>query len=196
MSAMAEHEQWQVALAWSVTVLWYICWPIGIILYYLVFVAIFLAKLLYRPVGFLLQPIVYLGRFTAACIAAPFQLLARLETLYIYLGIAALVGLGIGFGVSYVYGSLARLLRFDREPEKPSRKPTRTAKHYRETKRKVKVAAETPRISSPPLSSPEIVTAGTISPPLYVSASDGIRKARRTRGLLNQIIREEADSDF
>lgn len=56
-------------------------------------------------------------------------------------------------------------------------------------KRKQKVKAEAPLISS-----------GTLSPngvsPGYLSLSDGTRKAPRSRGLLGQTIMEEMDSDY
>ena len=59
--------------------LWYICWPIGVSLYYVAVTIFSLLKLLYRPLGFLLQPLVYLGRFILACLAAPFHFLVRFE---------------------------------------------------------------------------------------------------------------------
>ena len=68
-----------IYLAWLVTVLWWICYPVGIIVYYVAIVVLTLLKLLYRPLAFVLQPVVYFGRFVLACLAFPFMLLAKLE---------------------------------------------------------------------------------------------------------------------
>lgn len=64
-----------IYLASTITILWYICWP----LYYIATGVLYILKLLYWPVDFLLQPFVYLGRFLFACCLAPFQLLVKLE---------------------------------------------------------------------------------------------------------------------
>ena len=66
-------------LANTLKVLGYIAWPIAITLYYITSGVAFVLKLLYWPLGFLLQPLVFLGRFILACFLAPFQLLVRLE---------------------------------------------------------------------------------------------------------------------
>ncbi|KAK5121995.1 hypothetical protein LTR85_004567 [Meristemomyces frigidus] len=182
---MAEHKRAEVYLANTLTVLWYICWPIVIILYYLAVAVLFIIKLLYRPVGFLLQPLVYFGRFLLACSIAPFQLLAKFETLYIYLGIAAIVGLVVGLVVSYAYGSISSLLRVDSEPNPPS---VLTAKEYRAVKNTERAKLEAPVMSSGPLSP------GGVSPS-YTSVSDSTRGGRRNKGLLNQTIME-VDSDY
>ena len=79
MAEQLQQKQAKVLLANSLTVLWYICWPIAILIYYIAVAVLFVLKLLYRPVGFLLQPVVYLGHFILACLIAPFQLLAKLE---------------------------------------------------------------------------------------------------------------------
>ncbi|KAK4543153.1 hypothetical protein LTR36_005931 [Oleoguttula mirabilis] len=180
-----QHKRAEVYLANALTILWYICWPVGMLLYYLAVAVLFVLKLLYRPAGFLLQPFVYLGRFIVACLIAPFQLLVRFETLYIYLGVAAIAGLTVGLAVSYAYGSLSSLLRLGSEPESA---PGRTAKEYRVAKRTEKAKLEAP-----------LMTAGAHSPaavsPSHMSMSDSARKARRSKGLLNQTIME-VDSDY
>lgn len=76
-------SQANVYLANTLTVLWYICWPIGILVYYVAIAVLSILKLLYRPVRFLLQPFVYLGRFVLACMIAPFQLLVKFEVSWI-----------------------------------------------------------------------------------------------------------------
>ena len=63
----------------TLSILWYICWPVGVLLYYLAIAVLTMIKLLYQPVGFLLQPLVYVGRFLLACLIAPFRLLVKFE---------------------------------------------------------------------------------------------------------------------
>jgi hypothetical protein len=64
-------------------VIYWIVYPIGIALYhlvyYLAFAGLFIFKLLYRPLEFILLPLVYLVQFLFACLLAPFQFLARFE---------------------------------------------------------------------------------------------------------------------
>lgn len=67
------------ALAWAWTISWWICYPIGVVLWYLMVVVLFVLNLLYRPVAFLLQPVIYLARFALSCLVFPFTLAARLE---------------------------------------------------------------------------------------------------------------------
>ena len=58
-------------LAWIWTVLWLICYPIGLVVYYAGYALWSLALLLYRPLAVLLQPLVYFGNFILTCLAAP-----------------------------------------------------------------------------------------------------------------------------
>jgi hypothetical protein len=66
-------------LAWTGTILWWICWPIGILIYYVAITIIAILKLIYWPIAFILQPVVYLLRFIAAILALPFRALVKLE---------------------------------------------------------------------------------------------------------------------
>ncbi len=200
MSEQPEDGRMNIYLAVTITVLWYIGYPIAFVLYYAAHAIVFVLRTLYRPVAFLLQPLVYLGHFILACLIAPFALLAKFEvsrrnscrartnhtkkgpqTLYIYLGIAALVGVAIGLAQRYLYGRISRLLRLDSKPKASA--PTRTAKEYREAKRKEQAKAEAPLIS-----------AGSL-PPSYLSTSESTRKGRSSRGLLGQTIMEEMESE-
>ena len=65
---------------------------LGYIIYYIAFAIWFVLRQLVRPVVFLLQPLVYLGRFILAVLAAPFRLIVKLEVMHRYypLGIAIL----------------------------------------------------------------------------------------------------------
>ncbi|KAK3069653.1 hypothetical protein LTR53_011833 [Teratosphaeriaceae sp. CCFEE 6253] len=178
-------------LATTVTVLWYICYPIAIGIYYLAIAIIFALKLLYRPVSFLLQPLVHFGRFLLACLIAPLHLLARFETVYIYLGVAALVGVSIGLVIRYLNGVLSGILRLRNAPSRP---PARTAKEYREAKRRQQAKEEAPRMTSGAL--PPKAASPTQLSPTYLSMSDSSRNFMRGRGLLNQTIAEEMESDY
>nr|POE56793.1 hypothetical protein CFP56_33765 [Quercus suber] len=180
------HPQTHDFLSTAATALWYIGFPIGFVLYHLAILVLFTLKQLYRPLAFLSLPALYLGRFILACLVAPFQLLVKFETVYIYLGVAALTGIAVGLLVSFIYRSLHSTLRLDTER---SVKPTRTAKEYREGKRKQQIKAES-SVMSPSVLSPRHLS------PDQLSLSDGVRRGQRARGLLNQTIMEEIDSEF
>jgi hypothetical protein len=66
-------------LAGTLTVLFWIGWPIYIVLYYISITIFAILKVLYWPIAFVLQPVVYLLRFIAACLALPFRALVKLE---------------------------------------------------------------------------------------------------------------------
>lgn len=66
-------------LAGTLTVLFWISWPIYIVLYYIAITIFAILKVLYWPIAFVLQPVVYLLRFIAACLALPFRALVKLE---------------------------------------------------------------------------------------------------------------------
>jgi len=68
-----------IYLAWTGTILYWISWPIGIVLFYLFAAVLALLKLTYYPIAFILSPVVYLLRFIAACLALPFRALVKLE---------------------------------------------------------------------------------------------------------------------
>ena len=114
-----------------------------------------------------------------------------MQTLYIYVGIAAIVGLVIGLAVKYIYGSLTSILRLDPEPARPI---SRSAREYREAKQAKKAKAEAPLMSSGSAllenALPNPVFAG------HLSTSDGgMSTGRRSKGLQTQIIMEEV-SDY
>jgi len=79
MSEQPDDGRMNIYLAVTITVLWYIGYPIAFVLYYAAHAIIFILRTLYRPVAFLLQPLIYLGRFILACLIVPFALLAKFE---------------------------------------------------------------------------------------------------------------------
>nr|OQO16601.1 hypothetical protein B0A51_15436 [Rachicladosporium sp. CCFEE 5018] len=167
-----------IYLDWTVTVLWWICYPVAVIVYYLAIILFALASFLWRPLAFLLQPVVYLARAIVAVLAIPIQLLVKLEPLYNYLGIAALIGIIGGLGLAYVYKTTHRLLRLDDRDVRPNR----DAKQYRQIKAKQKATIDQPIMS-----------------PSYLSPSDSVHSRvskGRSRTLLSTAIMEEVDSDY
>lgn len=193
-------DSWSIAtmniyLAWALTISWYIVWPVWLAVYYLAGALLVVLKLLYQPIAFILQPVVYFGKIVATCLAFPFRLLAKLEVpsahpqyepayankcqpLYNYLGVAALVGIAGGLAIAYTYITLQRLLKLDAASDaKPDN--IRTAKQYREDKAAQRAKLEQPLLSPIP--------------------SDGFSNANgrsRGRNLLAQTIMEEVDSDY
>lgn len=97
------------------------------------------------------------------------------KTLYIYLGIAGLVGIAFGLGLHFLYGLLHSTLRLGSKP----RVWGPTAKEHRAAWRNKKAAKEA---NESLMYSPS-------------TAMDDISPKRR-RGLLSQTIHEEIDSDF
>lgn len=75
--------QTREVLQWGVTIAYWIAYPIAIAIYYasyyLAFGVLFVLKLIYHPLEFVLLPVLYLLRFLATCFLAPFQFLARFE---------------------------------------------------------------------------------------------------------------------
>ena len=108
------------------------------------------------------------------------------QTLYVYLGIAALVGGALGLLIYLLFNSLSDILGLRSSPTTADDASTgRTAKQYREERRKQKAKAEAP-LMSPGYHSPG-----------YGSLSDGMRKGNRVgKGLISQTIMEEMESDY
>ncbi|KAK4621700.1 hypothetical protein CLAFUR4_07602 [Fulvia fulva] len=175
-----------IYLGWALTISYWICWPVVSVLWYLALAVFFVVKILYWPVAFLLQPVFVFGRVVLNVLATPFRLLVRFQDLYIYLGFAAIVGVGGGLAVFGTYRFLYKVLSLE---SKPPEVPLRSAKQYREEKQQQRVKAEMPLLS------PRHLSPGALSPG-YMSMSDGTRRAGGTRGLLAHTILEEEDSDF
>ena len=68
---------------WLWKAIYWTFWPIGISLYYIVYYAsfavLFVLRLLYRPLEFILLPVFYLLQFILNLLLAPFQFLAKFE---------------------------------------------------------------------------------------------------------------------
>jgi len=168
-----------ISLQWTITVFYWIAFPIYTALYLLAYY-IFLGFTiimhpLYVVLMFVLQPVIYLGLVISYCVTWPFYFLLRFETLYIFLGTAGLIGLASGLLLHFYYGFMYSL--FGLAPHHNTKK-IRTAKEYRESVRE--------REPKSPIKAP-------LSPTGHFS--DG-NPSRGRRGLLSQTILEETDSDF
>ncbi|CAK1366473.1 hypothetical protein CB0940_09149 [Cercospora beticola] len=167
---------------------------IVIVLRTIAYALLWLLNLLWRPIAFTLQPILYLGNFLLACLALPFRAIVKLETLYIYLGIAALVGILGGLLVSLIASKVTGTF-LKPPPIKPQK--GRSVKDYREQKQQKKAKDQLPTLLVPPTRqvngvSPQRLSPGSLSPG-YLSLSDS---SRRKAGLLSTAILEEEDSEF
>ncbi|KAK3079136.1 hypothetical protein LTS18_005653 [Coniosporium uncinatum] len=166
------------------TVLYYllyaIIWPIWKLLQSLLVIA--------RPLLYVLQflslPFVYFAAFVGEGFAIPFRFLAKFESLYIYLGVAGVIGLVAGSILHFSYAFLAGALNLhsinDETPQ------GRTIAEYRAARRKKLDGPLYSPISSSPLYSKVSSQVSSLKPDL----------AKRNRqGTLTQTILEEDDSD-
>lgn len=83
MPEAASDPQTADLLGWAGKTLYWILWPIGFAIYqgiyYFGFASIFVLKLAYKPLEFILLPVFYFGRFLLECLIAPFKFLAKFE---------------------------------------------------------------------------------------------------------------------
>ncbi|KAF2798400.1 hypothetical protein K505DRAFT_321934, partial [Melanomma pulvis-pyrius CBS 109.77] len=162
-------------LATASAILYYACWP----LLKLCQALLFLLAPVWTVAQFVLLPITSLAHALLTVALFPFRLhlLDRLETIYIYLGIAALIGCIAGAILHFSFSFLSSTLSIDAASESRAHARARTAAAYR--------AARSTR------------KAGTLAytaNPAMLNTAPG---SRRQRGVLSQtIIEEEEDSDF
>ncbi|XP_014554066.1 hypothetical protein COCVIDRAFT_39963 [Bipolaris victoriae FI3] len=150
-------------------------WPIA----KLITLAVILLRPFYLLVTFALLPFIHLAHAIFQLVSLPFTVkwLEQIETLYVFLGIAALIGCITGTTLFIMFKFLSSTLRIDAPivPDKPIE--TRTAAQYRAERRAKKEEAvhRLPAIT-----------------PVVLKKPAGPRR----RGLLSQAIIEEEDSDF
>ncbi|KAF2004434.1 hypothetical protein P154DRAFT_43500 [Amniculicola lignicola CBS 123094] len=127
--------------------------------------------------SFILLPITSLLHVLFSVVLFPFrqQLLDKIETIYIYLGIAGIIGCATGAILHFCFNILSSSLNIDTAAEAKAREKGRTVAAFREARRKKKAQS----LGSSPVSTPTM-----------------LRGPRRQRGLLSQTIIEEEDSDF
>ncbi|KAF2114911.1 hypothetical protein BDV96DRAFT_646778 [Lophiotrema nucula] len=160
------------ALATASAVLYYACWPIIKLLQGLAFIL----SPFWNIAQFILLPFTSLAQAILGILLLPFkiQLLDRVETIYIYLGIAGLIGCLTGGILHLTFNTLSSALNIDSPAGPKARTPGRTAAQYRMERRKKKGTETLDQSSSPSV----------------------LRAGPRQRGLLAQTIIEEEDSDF
>ncbi|KAI9714903.1 MAG: hypothetical protein M1820_000192 [Bogoriella megaspora] len=160
-------------LSFILTILYYLILPVWLILFWL-YRAV---RPVYHALAFLVLPVVYVGHFLQYLVTLPFYFLAQFETLYIYLGVASLVGLVTGVTVYVILQLISSVFGLYAEEEK-SELPKRTVASYRAARRKKKLGNVRDSIMSP----------------VYLSRSE--KESNTHLGLLSQTILEEDDSDF
>ncbi|KAF2823918.1 hypothetical protein CC86DRAFT_297538 [Ophiobolus disseminans] len=167
--------------------LYIIWWPISHILK----AAVFILTPVWRLVSFVFLPFIHLAQVIINIITFPFsgKWLDRIETLYIYLGTAGLIGCITGAVVFLIFKVISSSLNIDLvsmpqrqtkpqpQPQSRSHDQGRTAARFR-TEQRVKKE--------------EIIDYSPVSTP---AVSNTVPVSHR-QGLLSQAIIEEEDSDF
>ncbi|KAF2715005.1 hypothetical protein K504DRAFT_367414 [Pleomassaria siparia CBS 279.74] len=158
----------------SITILYCLSWPLLQSFY----AVSFILTPLWTCVQFILLPITCLAHAVLDVVLFPFRLrvLDRIETIYIYLGIAALIGCIAGAVLHFSFTFISSTLSIDAASESRARSRQRTAATYRAARSKRKA---------------EILD--------YASTRTMVKtvsNSQRQRGLLSQTIIEEQDSDF
>ncbi|KAF2012574.1 hypothetical protein BU24DRAFT_254689 [Aaosphaeria arxii CBS 175.79] len=172
-------DQIQQALSILSRIAFYTSWPFVKLAHLLTFIL----SPFWRIAQFFLLPFTVLVQGLLGILLLPFRLnlLERFETIYIYLGIASLIGFAAGAALYVTFHVLSTTLRIDTATELEDRKHAnaRTIEAYRaERKSKRRRSGKDVLSISPTITSGEAVM------------------ARRQRGLLSQTIIEEEDSDF
>jgi len=151
-------------------------WPLSTLLHALVA----LAAPFYHVAVFVALPLLHAASTAIHIASLPFtvQWLERIETLYVYLGTAALIGCITGGVVYTLFGFLSSALHMDAPavPAAPARRRTATASR----------AAKAGPKQAPPDRGPAV-------PPEIVKK---VPEFRLRRGLLSSAVIEEEDSDL
>ncbi|KAH9860106.1 hypothetical protein IAQ61_011890 [Plenodomus lingam] len=167
---------WEQALTIFFLALHLIWWPISRLFASLAF----LLAPFYRVAFFLLLPFIHAAHVLVNILSIPFSLawLQRIETLYIYLGTAALIGCITGVLLYIIVQLLSSALNLHPSVVPKPRQRTRTVAEYRAAKATKKEES--------------FHRAPTIPPGIMKK----VPEFRRRKGLLSSAIIEEEDSDF
>ncbi|KAF1933672.1 uncharacterized protein M421DRAFT_1051 [Didymella exigua CBS 183.55] len=172
------------ALVKFLTIVHLVWWPISklittvrILLSPLLRLVVFLLSPIWVVGSFLVLPFVHLVRGLYHIFTLPLQVkwLERIETLYIYLGTAGLIGCVTGAVLYFIFKFLSSSFNIDATSRSKPRK-ARTTTEFRAARREKQHQTLAP------------------SPPISVVVDKA--RGRRGLGLLSQIIVEEEDSDF
>ncbi|KAL1793737.1 hypothetical protein ACET3X_008719 [Alternaria dauci] len=145
----------------------------------LINLAIILLRPFYNVTTFFLLPFIRLGQAIIRVLSIPFSAkwLERIETLYVYLGTAGLIGCITGTVLFVVFRFLSSTLKIDATVVPVEHEQGRTAAEYRAARRVKKE---------------ECIDHSPSATPVVLKKVPGPRR----RGLLSQVIIEEEDSDF
>ncbi|RMZ69728.1 hypothetical protein GMOD_00010303 [Pyrenophora seminiperda CCB06] len=150
-------------------------WPIS----KLINACIILLLPFYNLIAFILLPFIHLTHAIITILSIPFRVkwLEQIETLYVFLGTAGLVGCLTGAILFVIFKFLSSSLHLDAPivPEEPTK--GRTAAEYRAARRVKKE---------------QMIDHSPTTTPVVLKRVPGPRR----RGLLSQAIIEEEDSDF
>ena len=178
------------------------------VLYYIVYPIVFILTLLLYILGIITAPLLYLGHYFLYALWYPvhilgkfevkvFQkdlsqmpLISRMQTLYIFFGVAVLVGVITGTSLHYVYSFISSLLDLEGQPEEHR---GRTLASYRREKQQ---KADDPLV--------KVETRGGGLPMSDVTPKEEYRdwewskqdRGKRRNGLINTILEEDSTDDF
>ncbi|KAK7539120.1 hypothetical protein IWX49DRAFT_571619 [Phyllosticta citricarpa] len=91
---------------------------------------------LYFALQFVLLPILHLGRFSLHVVLLPLTLLAKLETIYIYVGVASVIGIMAGCLLHVSTRVLRTMFGLHVDSTWPKSPPVRSAADYRAERRR------------------------------------------------------------
>ena len=178
------------------------------ILYYIVYPIVFILTLLLRVLGTITAPLLYLGHYFLYALWYPVHILGkfevtnfqrhwsqmplidRMQTLYIFFGVAVLIGVISGTSVHYVYSFMSSLLDLEGQPEE--HRGRTLASHRREKQQKAEdllVKVET-RGGGLPLND--------VTPKEEYRDWEWSKQSRgkKRNGLINTILEEDSTDDF
>ncbi|MCJ1434111.1 hypothetical protein MMC27_003477 [Xylographa pallens] len=156
------------------------------VLYYIGFPVIIIVRLLLAAVIFVAAPILHVAHYLLHGVLWPIRQLARLETLYIYFGVAALVGICTAAILHYSMTFVIKNLRIDGSGEERGR----TLSSYRaeKTERQAEKIRQTlPKVGLKPK---RLDTGVKEEYSKWLKQDKGFA----TKGLLSTTILEEEDS--
>ncbi|KAH5436307.1 hypothetical protein HBI47_074490 [Parastagonospora nodorum] len=155
--------------------LFIIVWPITKLFH----VILFLLAPIWTLVSFILLPFNHLAQTIYSIVTLPFSVkwLERIETLYVYLGTAALIGGLTGAVIFAIFKFISASLNIDSTVVPPPKERVRSAAEFRAAQREKREE----KIDFPPAPTPVVLKK---------------MPGSRRKGLLSQAIMEEEDSDF
>jgi len=171
---------------------WTITYPLLLVVYWIVILLSWIAS-----------PLIYLGRFFVQAGLVPLRFLAKFETLYIYFGVAIIVGLTTGLILHVLSRTSSHILGLDTHvPEVEKKAKGHTAASYRASReKKKKLDKELTNATKARLHAlnPLLREAFQHSPGGRASMPQSPNTPKRREGLLSTTILEEvedSDGDF